>query len=56
MLPKVAHYAGFQSYSQTPYPHLKLGKEQKKEHNKYHSSTPPGSNLKWSDPSTSSTF
>ena len=35
MLPKVAHYAGFQSYSQTPYPHLKPGKEDKQEHLKY---------------------
>eukprot|EP01017_Pseudomicrothorax_dubius_P032737 TRINITY_DN4315_c0_g1_i4.p1 TRINITY_DN4315_c0_g1~~TRINITY_DN4315_c0_g1_i4.p1 ORF type:complete len:241 (-),score=55.06 TRINITY_DN4315_c0_g1_i4:250-972(-) len=27
MLPKVAHYAGFQSYSTLPYPSLKPGKE-----------------------------
>ena len=32
MLPKVAHYAGFQSYSQTPYSHLKVGKEKKGEY------------------------
>ena len=35
MLPKVVKYGGFQSYSQKPYPHLKPGKEQKREHSKY---------------------
>jgi len=38
MLPKVVGYGGFQSYSQMPYPHLKIGKEQRKQHIKFHTS------------------
>jgi hypothetical protein len=49
MLPKIAHYAGFQSYGDLPYPHLKPGRKALDSNTVYQGTVRDGDSLKFYD-------